>query len=113
MPEMIVWPVSGSVETRNDGSSRSRRSSAWPSLSMSALVLGSIAIEITGSGNSRDSRIRMGAFCAQSVSPVDDVLEADRGNDVAGVDLLELLPLVRVHLSRRRPRRSLLAARRR
>ena len=51
MPEMIVWPVSSSVRTLKVGSSSARRASAMPILSWSAFVFGSIAIEITGSGN--------------------------------------------------------------
>src|SRR5947209_1231188 len=52
IPEMIVWPDSSSVWTRNDGSSCARRLSATPIFSWSALVFGSTACEITGSGNS-------------------------------------------------------------
>ena len=48
-----------------------RRASAapTPSLSMSALVFGSIAIEMTGSGKIIFSRT-IGCFSSQSVSPV-------------------------------------------
>src|SRR5688572_32090833 len=52
MPEMMVWPDSSSVCTRNDGSSCARRFSATPIFSWSTLVFGSTACEITGSGNS-------------------------------------------------------------
>jgi hypothetical protein len=46
-----------------------RRLSATPIFSWSALVLGSTATSITGSGNSIRSRM-IGAFAAHSVSPV-------------------------------------------
>ena len=69
MPEMTVWPVSSSVRTRNVGSSSVSANSALPSLSWSALVLGSTATWITGSGNSSVSR-RMGWSGSHRVSPV-------------------------------------------
>ena len=69
MPEMIVWPVSGSVCTRKVGSSCMSLPSAWPSFSWSALVLGSMDTAITGSGKLMDSRAT-GAFGSQMVSPV-------------------------------------------
>ena len=50
MPEMMVWPDSWSVRTRNDGSSFARRCSARPIFSWSALVFGSTA--------TRDHRLR-------------------------------------------------------
>ncbi|MDT4841678.1 hypothetical protein FQZ97_755430 [compost metagenome] len=69
MPEMMVWPDSSSVRTRNDGSSEARRCRAMPIFSWSALVLGSTACEITGSGNSMRSSVIM-AFGSHRVSPV-------------------------------------------
>ncbi|MNV50549.1 hypothetical protein D3C71_1425650 [compost metagenome] len=69
MPAMIVWPDSWSVLTRNDGSSAARRLSARPIFSWSPLDFGSIAIWMTGSGNSMRSRIT-GFSGSQSVSPV-------------------------------------------
>ena len=69
MPEMMVWPDSSSVRTRNDGSSCARRFSAMPIFSWSALVFGSTATWITGSGNSIFSSVMI--FCgSDSVSPV-------------------------------------------
>ena len=69
MPAMIVWPVSSSVRTWKVGSSSDSAPSALPSLSWSTFVFGSIATEITGSGNSiRSSTI--GWLGSQSVSPV-------------------------------------------
>ena len=69
MPLRMVWPLSWSVVTRNDGSSATSLASATPSFSWSALDFGSIAISITGSGNSIFSRIT--GFCgSHSVSPV-------------------------------------------
>ena len=52
---------------------------------------------MTGSGKSIDSST-IGFFSSQSVSPVRDLLQADGRGDVAGVDLLDLLALVGVHL---------------
>ncbi len=69
MPAMIVCPVSSSVCTRKVGSSSERRCRELPSFSSSALVLGSMATKITGSGNSMDSRM-IGLPISQSVSPV-------------------------------------------
>ncbi len=57
MPEMMVWPDSSSVLTRNDGSSWASLPSATPIFSWSALDFGSTATEITGSGNSIRSRV--------------------------------------------------------
>ena len=86
--------------TRGTTGPRSRaRASAPPSFSWSAFVFGSIAIEMTGSRNCMRSRT-IGWSSSQSVSPVVVSRRPDRGADVAGVDLLDLLALVRVHLER-------------
>ena len=69
IPEIIVWPLSSSVLTLNEGSSWASLPKATPIFSWSALVLGSTATEITGSGNSMRSRIIL-SLSAQSVSPV-------------------------------------------
>ena len=69
IPAISVCPLSGSVRTRNDGSSVASFCSDVPSLSWSALVLGSMAMSITGSGNSIRSST-MGWCSSQSVSPV-------------------------------------------
>ena len=69
MPEMMVWPDSWSVCTRNEGSSFASRCSARPIFSWSTLVFGSTATEITGSGNSIFSRM-MTLSGSDSVSPV-------------------------------------------
>jgi len=50
MPLIIVCPESSSVRTLKVGSSSARRDNATPIFSWSALVLGSIATEITVSG---------------------------------------------------------------
>ena len=50
MPEMTVWPVSSSVRTWKVGSSSESENRALDILSWSALVLGSTATWITGSG---------------------------------------------------------------
>ena len=69
MPEMMVWPDSSSVWTRNDGSSCARRFSAMPIFSWSGLVLGSTACEITGSGKIIRSRM-ITSSGSDKVSPV-------------------------------------------
>ena len=66
---MIVWPVSSSVRTWKVGSSSDSAPSALPSLSWSAFVFGSMATEMTGSGNSMRSST-IGWSGSQSVSPV-------------------------------------------
>ena len=66
---MIVWPLSMSVSTRNDGSSAASRCRPWLIFSWSFLVFGSMAISITGSGKVIVSSTT--GFCgSQSVSPV-------------------------------------------
>ena len=97
MPEMIVWPDSSSVRTRNDGSSCARRFSAMPIFSWSALVFGSTAtvdhrlreVHLL----ERDDLVRV----AQRVAG-GRFLQADRRGDVAGAHFLDLLALVGVHL---------------
>ena len=69
MPEMTVWPVSSSERTRKVGSSSERAKSALDSLSWSALVLGSTATWMTGSGKVSSSRM-MGWAGSERVSPV-------------------------------------------
>ena len=69
IPEISVCPVSASVLTVNDGSSMASLASARPSFSWLACVLGSMAIEITGAGNSITSSTT-GAFSSHRVSPV-------------------------------------------
>ena len=97
MPAMIVWPVSSSVCTRKVGSSSARRCSELPSFSSSALVLGSMATKMTGSGNSIDSRMIGLRRVAERVAGGGD-LEADGRRQLAGVDLLAVLAVVGVHL---------------
>ena len=70
MPWISVCPVSSSDSIRKVGSSSARRASAAESFSWSALVFGSIATAITGSGNSMFSS-STGASGAESVSPVE------------------------------------------
>ena len=69
MPLITVWPLSWSMETRNDGSSWARRDSANPIFSWSPLVLGSTATSMTGSGNSMRSSTT-GLAGSHKVSPV-------------------------------------------
>ena len=69
MPLMTVWPVSWFCSVRNVGSSSASFWIAIPSFSWSALVLGSIATSMTGSGNVIDSSTTWW-FESESVSPV-------------------------------------------
>ena len=69
MPLITVWPISGSTPTRNDGSSAASLPSAADSFSWSALVFGSTATSITGSGNSMRSSTTWRST-SDSVSPV-------------------------------------------
>ena len=69
IPLKIVWPVSSSVRTRKVGSSSTNLAIAIPILSTSACVLGSIAIDITGSGKVILSNT-IGLSSLHNVSPV-------------------------------------------
>ena len=69
MPEITVCAVSSSVRTWKVGSSSESRWSATPSLSSSALDLGSIATSTTGSGKCMASS-RIGYSGSHSVVPV-------------------------------------------
>ena len=97
MPEMIVWPVSASVCTRNVGSSSASLLSA-----MRQLVLVGLRLRLDRHVDDgrrelhrlEDDRL---VLVAQRVAGA-RVLEADRRGDVAGAHFLDLLALVRVHL---------------
>jgi hypothetical protein len=65
----MVWPVSSSRETWNVGSSSASFWIAVESFSWSALVFGSTATWMTGSGKVIDSST-IGACASLSVSPV-------------------------------------------
>ena len=65
-------------------------------LSWSAAVLGSIAIEITGSGKVIDSRMIGLAFVAQRVAG-EGFLQTEDGADIASLDLIDLFAAVGVH----------------
>ena len=69
IPAIIVWPVSSSVQVLNVGSSSANLANANPIFSWAAFDAGSIAISITGSGNSIDSRT-IGLSSEHKVSPV-------------------------------------------
>ena len=69
IPDIIVCPVSSSVLTLKVGSSSANFWSAIPIFSWAAFDLGSIATDITGSGNSIDSSI-IGWAGSHKVSPV-------------------------------------------
>ena len=105
MPEMMVWPDSSSVRTRSDGSSCARRPRATPIFSWSALVLGSTACEITGSGNSIFSSVMMASD--RTASRRSSRPSGPRRRRCRPPDLLDLLALVGVHLQMR-PMRSFL-----
>ena len=97
MPEMIVWPVSSSVRTWKVGSSSESAPSALPSLSWSTFVFGSMATEITGSGNSiRSSTI--GWVGSQSVSPVVVFLRPTAATMSPANTAVLVLAVVGVHL---------------
>ena len=96
MPEISVCPVSGSLCTLNVGSSCESLASALPSLSWSALVLGSMATEITGAGKfDRFQHDRL-VLIAQRVARGHALQAHARGN-VAGVNGVNFLALVGVH----------------
>ena len=96
MPEMIVWPVSSSLRAWNVGSSSTSRDSTSPIRSWSSFVFGSIATEITGSGNLIASRIDRLVLVAKSVAR-EGVLQGDGGGDLAGLDLGHFLAAIRMH----------------
>ena len=94
---MIVWPVSSSVRTEKVGSS-----SESDAERLAQLVLVGL-----GLGLDRDVDDRLGELHALEHDRVRrvaerltgrGVLEADRGDDVAGEDRVHVLPVVRVHL---------------
>ena len=97
MPEMTVWPVSSSDCTRKVGSSSASFCSEADSLSSSALVFGSMATWMTGSGKTMDSRM-IGRDWSHRVSPVAGELETDGRGELAGVDALSVFAVVGVHL---------------
>ena len=93
MPAMMSWPVSSLVKQRKVGSSSARRCRPSPIFSRSALVLGSTAIEMTGSGKVGGSS-RTSKSSSQSVSPVVMFLKPDQRGDVAGESGLHVDALV-------------------
>ena len=95
---MSVSAVSGSVFTRNVGSSSARRCSASASLSWAAFVFGSILTSMTGSGKVIDSSTIGMLGVGQRVAG-EGVLQADGRGDVARVHRCRLiLAVVGVHL---------------
>ena len=97
MPEMIVWPVSGSTEQRKDGSSCASRVERLPE----AIHVG-LGLRLD---RDREHRVRelqrlehdRLVEVAERLAG-DHVLQADHGDDVAGARLVDLLALVGVHL---------------
>ena len=69
MPAIRVWPDSSSVVTWKVGSSSASLDRAMPIFSWSALVFGSTATWITGSGKVMESRV-IGSLMEHRVSPV-------------------------------------------
>ncbi len=98
MPEISVWPVSGSVWTRKVGSSCISLPSARPSFSWSTLVLGSI--------DTADHRLRevhrlehdRRVLGSQIVSPVVTFLSPTAAAMSPAQTSVDLLALVGVHL---------------
>ena len=109
MPAMIVWPVSSSVWTRKVGSSSERAPRALDILSWSALVLGSTATWMTGSGKSSFSRM-IGWAGSHSVSPVRVFFSPMPATMSPVLDRVAVLAVVGVHLQE--PPDPLLVARR-
>ena len=97
MPEMSVWPVSSSRADRKVGSSSPGAEAPAQSLSWSAFVFGSIATEMTGSGNVHRLEPDRRRVDGERVAGR-RLLQADGGDDLARADLLALLAVVRVHL---------------
>ena len=79
------------------GSSCARRDRAMPIFSWSALVFGSTAIEMTGSGNVMRSSVIDVVRRAQRIAGR-DVLQADGRRDVARAHFFDFAALVGVHL---------------
>ena len=96
MPLMMVWPLSGSVATRNEGSSVTSFCSAMPIFSWSPLALGSIACSMTGLGNSIFSS-SAGFSGSDSVSPVRVSLRPASAMMSPAKASLDLLAVVGVH----------------
>ena len=96
MPFRMVWPDSWSVETRKDGSSATSLASATPSFSWSALDFGSI-------GHLDDRLRELHALEDHGLVQIAErvaragILQAGHRDDVAGVGLLDVLAVVRVH----------------
>jgi len=97
IPEIIVCEVSGSVLTRNVGSSSLSFSSASPSLSWSALSSARWPppSPVRESASSRASRVLELAYRVAGAR----LPQTHHRGDVAGIDDLALFALVRVHLN--------------
>ena len=97
MPEIRVWPDSSSVFTWKVGSSSDSFARAMLIFSWSALVFGSTATSITGSGEGHGFEGDRGLLVAQGITG-GDVLQAHEGVDVAGFGSIHRVLLVGVHL---------------
>jgi hypothetical protein len=78
-----------------------------PIFSWSALVFGSTACEITGSGNTMRSSITMAVGVAQGFAR-GHVLQAHAGGDVAGADFVDFFRRLLACICTIRPMRSFL-----
>ena len=82
--------------TRKVGSSSESLRRASPILSWSAVVFGSMATEMTGSGKEMFSRITV-LEASHRVSPVKEFFQPQHSADIAGIDLGDILAPVGVH----------------
>jgi len=91
----MVWPLSWSVETRKDGSSFASFDRARPSF------LVGLGLRLDRDGDDRLGELhalqddRMGRITERVAGA--DVLETGQGDDVAGIGLLDVLAVVRMH----------------
>ncbi len=97
MPEMMVSPVSASVCTRKDGSSAAMRARAMPQLVLVRLGLGLDGDVDDRLGNVQGLQDHRLPLIRQGVAG-GGILQPHRGDDVAGIGLVDLFPLVGVHL---------------
>lgn len=96
MPLMMVCPVSMSLRAVNVGSSSASLDKAMPSLSRSFCVLGSTASPITGSR--RYGFQHNGMFVGTNGVSRTQIAEADTAADISGLQHLNGVLLVGVHL---------------
>ena len=92
----MVWPVSGSLCTRNVGSSCARLLHG-----VAQLVLVGLGLGLDGHGNNRRGKFNRfqddGLFLIAKRVAGGHALQADAGGDIARVDRVDFLALVGVH----------------